>query len=81
MNEEYISYLRSEHWRERRLEFLEAANWECEECGGKANQVHHLNYDCLYEEEDDDVMVSCWECHQDKHIEDGKEGNDDYGEY
>lgn len=80
MNEEYKEYLRSAHWRERRLEFLDYNNWECEICGNRANQVHHLNYDCLYEEEDDDVEVVCWSCHQDRHMEDGKDG-DGYGEY
>ena len=81
MNEEYRIYLQSDHWKEIRREFLEDENYQCEICGGKANQVHHKNYNCLYEEERDDVEVVCWECHQDRHVEDGKDGNDDYGEW
>jgi 5-methylcytosine-specific restriction endonuclease McrA len=81
VSEEYKQYLRSKHWRERRKEFLEEENYVCEDCGGVASQVHHLNYDCLYEEERDDVAVLCKECHVDRELEKGTdlEGDDDYG--
>lgn len=83
MEENYKAYLRSAHWRERRKEFLEEENYVCEDCGGVANQVHHLNYDCLGEEERDDVAVLCKECHTDRELEKGTdlEGYDDYGEW
>lgn len=76
--EEYLGYLRSEEWCEKRKEFLEDENYECEECGEKAKEVHHINYGSLGDEEREDVMVLCKECHEDKHSEDGK---DVYGEY
>ena len=78
----YRRYLMSEDWRERRKELLEEANYECEECGEKATVIHHLKYDNLGEEElGEDVMVLCKECHEDKHLEDGKDTYGEYGEY
>jgi len=83
MNEEYVAYLKSSDWKERRKQFLEDVNYECEECGEKATQVHHLNYSCLGEEEREDVEVLCKQCHEDKEIEKGTdmEEDDDYGEW
>ena len=84
MNEEYKRYLRSPEWRERRKMFLEMANNECEECGSKKKlQVHHKNYDCLGDEEVDDVEVLCKDCHEDKELEKGTNlgGYDEYGEW
>ena len=80
MNEEYLSYLRSDVWREKRKEFLEDSNYECEECGEKATEVHHLHYDSVGEEERDDVVVCCHECHTDKELEKGTDLVED-GEY
>ena len=57
MNDEYLAYLRTPEWRERRLMFMEEAGWCCENCGNKATEVHLKNYDCLGEEESEDVMV------------------------
>lgn len=73
--QDYIEYLHSSEWKERRLEFMEDRGWECEECGDKASQVHHLNYESIGEEEDDDVEILCRECHEEKH------GHDGYGSY
>ena len=83
MNEEYKNYLRSKDWKERRKEFLEQSNYECEECGEKATQVHHLNYGCLGEEEREDVEILCKNCHILKELEKGTdlEGEEDYGEW
>ena len=78
----YYEYLNSDEWKEKRLEFLEDADYVCEECGGKANQVHHLSYDNFGDETDDDVEVLCYGCHKDKEEEKGNdmEENAD-GEY
>ena len=83
MNDNYKAYLRSEEWKEKRKQFLEDTNYECEECGKRATQVHHLNYDCLGEEEREDVEVLCNDCHKDKEMEKGTdlEEDDDYGDY
>lgn len=83
MANEYVEYMKSETWQERRKELLEAANYICEECGEIANQVHHINYDSLGDEEDDDVEVLCEDCHLwEKHgDEEYKDMDDGYGEY
>ena len=76
--EEYIEYLKSAEWNERRKMFMEEADWICSECGAKATQLHHLSYDNLGEEElDIDVVALCKECHEDIHDRSGE----DYGEY
>ena len=83
MNENYKKYLKSQEWKERRKEFLEESNYECEACGGTATQVHHLNYDCLGEEEREDIEVLCKSCHEDKEMEKGTdlEEEEEYGEW
>ena len=76
--EEYIDYLKSADWHERRKLLMEEADWICSECGDKATQLHHLSYDNLGEEElDIDVVALCTQCHKDVHNKDGE----DYGEY
>jgi 5-methylcytosine-specific restriction endonuclease McrA len=83
MDDNYKTYLRSAEWREKRKQFLEEVDYECEECGEKATQIHHLNYDCLGEEERDDVQILCKECHEIKEMEKGTdmECNDEFDEY
>ena len=79
---EYIAYLRSDEWKEKRKEFLELANYQCQECGKtKTLEVHHLNYSNVGDESDEDVEVLCADCHEDKHLEDGKDDYGGYGEY
>lgn len=83
MNEEYLAYLRSNEWRERRLEFLEDSNYECEECGEDAKEVHHKHYNSIGNEERDDVEVLCSDCHENREIEKGTDMTEggEYGEY
>ena len=75
--EEYIEYLKSEEWREKRKAFMEDRGNECEECGEKGTQVHHLSYENVGDEDDDDVMVLCNQCHKEIHNKD----DDGYGEW
>ena len=80
MNEEYVEYLRSAEWREKRKEFLEFVGYECEECGSKEKlQIHHLHYNTVGDESQDDVEVLCKICHEDKEME--KEKEIYYGSY
>ena len=84
MNENYLSYLRSVEWREKRKEFLELVDNECQECGSKEDlQVHHLNYANVGYETEDDVEVLCKSCHEDKELEKGTDLDygDDYGQW
>jgi len=76
--QDYIDYLKSEDWRERRKELMEEANWECAKCGAKATQLHHLNYNNLQcEVLFEDVIAVCTYCHKDLHCQE----EDGYGEY
>ena len=78
MKDNYLLYLKSKDWKERRKELMIEANWECCKCGEKAKQLHHLNYHCLGEEElNEDVVALCKDCHDEIH---GK-GNYGYEEY
>ena len=73
---EYIEYLRSSDWKERRKILLEEADNKCFKCGENAKQLHHLNYYNLGNEIlNDDVIALCNKCHKEIH------GVDDYGEY
>jgi 5-methylcytosine-specific restriction endonuclease McrA len=74
MNEEYVEYLKSDDWKERRKELMEEACYVCSYCGAKATQLHHLNYDNLgFEVIGVDVVASCKDCHKEVHNkEDGE---------
>lgn len=65
----YDKYLRSEHWDEIRFCALLVADDCCEFCGnhGVELNVHHLNYDNLWNEQPSDVIVLCASCHADVH--------------
>ena len=75
---EYIEYLKSDDWKERRKILLEQAGWICYYCSGKAVLIHHLNYEHLGEEVlGEDVEASCKDCHDEIH----ERGEYGYGEY
>jgi hypothetical protein len=70
---EYSAYLKSPHWRTRRLTRMVMADGQCEfqpydertqrwgeRCSASKNlEVHHLHYRTLGEEADDDLEVLC----------------------
>ena len=62
---EYTSYIQSPEWLWRREKALERAGYQCEDCGEEwlILQVHHVRYDNLGNEQDDDLKVLCVECH------------------
>jgi len=63
--QEYIDYLKSEDWKERRKYLMELADYICSKCGAKATQLHHLNYNNIGNEElDVDVIPLCNDCHK-----------------
>ena len=69
----YAEQLRHPNWQRKRLERLEAAGWECENCGEQQNtlHVHHRQYfknRMAWEYEDDDLSVLCDGCHSIEHI-------------
>src|SRR5436190_652256 len=62
----YWDYLlRSAHWKQVRRDALRRAGYACVWCGddGWLN-VHHLHYDSIGCETEDDILVLCVECHE-----------------
>lgn len=70
----YREYLLSEHWKATRNAARHRAGYRCQRCGkqyepaerGKLN-VHHLSYDRLGAERDEDLEVLCRPCHASGH--------------
>ena len=79
--QEYVEYLQSEEWKERRKELMEQADWTCSKCGAKATQLHHISYANIGDEMlDDDVVAVCNDCHKEIHGK-GEYGYDEYKGY
>lgn len=73
MSNEYLSLLKRPEWQKKRLEKLELAGWECENCGCKDNQlhVHHRQYfknRMPWQYNNEQLEVLCNECHEKTHI-------------
>ena len=76
----YLDYIRSPEWRILRTQLLNEAEWICNDCGEKATQLHHINYENLgLEELEIDVIPLCTKCHKERHS--NKTQMTDYGEY
>jgi len=57
-------YYISPQWQYKRLQKLRQAGHKCERCGSTGVlDVHHLNYDTLYDEDMSDLQVLCRVCH------------------
>jgi hypothetical protein len=67
----YKQYLATKHWKKRRARALDLANYKCQKCGISSKSaklhVHHLSYDNLGKESDDELMVLCSSCHRKVH--------------
>jgi hypothetical protein len=61
---EYDLYLSSSHWRSLAARIKTARGNRCERCGETERlDAHHLTYDRIGHERDEDLMVLCRECH------------------
>lgn len=74
MNEKlsWSQQYRHPQWQRKRLEALEAANWECENCGDKETtlNVHHKRYvkgRLIWEYVVSELAVLCEPCHETEH--------------
>lgn len=72
MSLSYREQLLSPFWQRRRLEVLEAAGWECSNCGASdaTLHVHHRQYfkgRQVWEYSDIELAVLCDQCHEDEH--------------
>lgn len=65
---EYDSYINSIEWADFRQKYFERHPRECTICGSKdVVQIHHINYNSLGCEKDDDLIALCRGCHQKVH--------------
>lgn len=64
--EMYSEYLYSPEWEARRRHIIAQRGPFCEYCemGDTTLQLHHLTYDRLYEELDEDLKLLCVDCHE-----------------
>ena len=61
-------YLKSEHWKKKRLEALEYAKNLCQLCNkNKLLNVHHRTYENLGHEDIKDLITLCGSCHNKFH--------------
>lgn len=64
----YEKYLESAHWREIREIRLAIDNHTCQKCGATTNlHVHHKTYARIGDEEFDDLITLCADCHNSVH--------------
>ena len=70
-------YLHSPEWQAKRKQRLAIDNYICQGCG-KDNiplEIHHINYDTLYNEDINFLVSVCRDCHQAIHDKYGYKGN------
>lgn len=66
-NKRYRKYLQSDWWKQRRNEIVEQRK-VCEICGSSKNlEVHHLTYENIGHEKDEDLKLLCCKCHRKVH--------------
>jgi 5-methylcytosine-specific restriction endonuclease McrA len=62
---QYMAYLQSREWRERRRLVLQRARGFCERCRkAQATQVHHLTYEHVGNEFLKELVAVCCRCHK-----------------
>lgn len=63
--ENYVAYLNSYAWKEKRAEALFIFGTRCQECGSKVTiQVHHRHYESFEREHPADLEILCEDCHE-----------------
>ena len=68
---ELDDYLDSTGWAEKRKRILERDGFKCRLCGSAKNlRVHHITYENVPFENDDDLLTVCDKCHKDLHSTD-----------
>jgi hypothetical protein len=68
----FAEQIKHPNWQKKRLEVLDGAGWECENCGAKdvTLNVHHKQYvkgRMYWEYERHELACLCEECHQQEH--------------
>jgi len=66
--EEYHKYLKTDRWKNLRIQVLKEAKYLCNDCGENAECVHHESYDTLYSTAEIlDCVSLCMICHMKRH--------------
>ena len=64
MNKSYKRYLKSDKWDTIRNAVIERDNYQCAICSSPDNlHVHHLTYENVVNEKDEDLVTLCKGCH------------------
>lgn len=67
----YKSYLKTKHWTQKRISIFRRDNHKCQECGKTMDlrdaNVHHLTYDHVGNELNEDLILLCPDCHKKIH--------------
>ncbi len=63
----YNRYLKSKEWKSKRQEVMDRDGGRCVACGGVAQQVHHLDYERVGDEDLTDLVSVCDGCHKASH--------------
>ena len=64
----YIKYLNSLQWFYIRKRIIKRDGNKCTKCGAKKSlHVHHITYDNLFNENDEDLITLCAACHMKEH--------------
>lgn len=64
----YYQYLKSKSWTYKKMQLFEERGKFCEVCKSEKNiQVHHKNYERLFQERLEDLAVLCSKCHMREH--------------
>lgn len=64
----YQEYLDSDEWHLKRNQILERDNNECVLCGSKEKlNIHHITYERLGYENNEDLITLCEDCHREMH--------------
>ncbi|MEE9364856.1 MAG: hypothetical protein V3U92_19825 [Cellulophaga sp.] len=64
----YYEYLTSNKWKELREKVKERDEFLCQECKTKkAEEVHHLTYENVFDEKLSDLISVCSDCHKELH--------------
>jgi len=67
-NDKYQRYLASVEWQVKREKCKLRAGYKCERCGSPDGlEIHHVTYERLYNERDEDLQCLCKGCHQFMH--------------
>ena len=69
----YNNYIQSKDWKAKRTEALNRDNNLCRVCGNKAEEVHHITYENLFNEKLEDLLSVCQKCHIEIHQKIDKE--------